>query len=453
MDSQRWNALNVLKGEIHDKCVYYEYIDQEDTSLADFIVDIIQMGKSSEEVSAELSAYQNLTQWMFARLEELNKPVVSTEIHHNESETNGHTEDNNMNSTTALEPITTTEEEAAASERRKARKNRMFTKALTGLGERQSSHQQHQQQDSSMYRTSTIQRPALNREQHGDHYYRHERGRPRSRSRSRSPIRQKERIVHREMKKDSIFSRLGKPSNESPNGSPSVFDRLGISKPETVNDESEVKRCKFWPSCDKGEYCPFFHPDTLCPDFPNCPKKANECMFIHPQTPQKKQRPITDSTLTEKAIPCRYFPHCNNDQCPYFHPPAVPSFYEPYPTFSPYPTYPSYPSAPKRVPVPCKNGEHCTRPDCHFLHPKDENPNEIICKFDGACTRPGCFYKHTAQSTVEFGKPHNKSLVVNHPTKSERGFAITDDNQVEKMTVGESADLIKQQPQDVEMDS
>ncbi|CAO3589756.1 unnamed protein product [Absidia cylindrospora] len=368
-------------------------------------------------------------------------------------------------------------------EKASARKNRMFSQALSGLGQRQQRHQSRDYQDihrSDQHMTSRDhydtqpdrrqhqqQRPHPDRRQQHRPDYR--RDHTRSRSRSRSPIRHSERTVHREYKDNTIFARLGNSSNgSSPTAEPktmSVFDRLGIKKPERVEtEESEQKRCKYWPTCDKGDDCVFVHPHTLCPDFPNCPKKATECLFIHPYTPKKPSHTATDSSLTEKAIPCRYFPHCNNDQCPYFHPPAIPSFYEspPYPAYQPY--QPPAQAAPtiKRIPVPCKNGEHCTRPGCHFLHPKDSNPAEIICKFDGACTRPGCFYKHTAQSGPGFGTSYNKSLVVNQssttvpaaPTKSQRGFAIADDSQVEKMQVGESADLIKpeQQQQDTDMD-
>ncbi|KAI8336714.1 hypothetical protein BC941DRAFT_461559 [Chlamydoabsidia padenii] len=484
MDSHLWA---VLKKEIHDKCVYYEYVGQADTSLSDFIVDIIQIGKSPDEVSSELRAYQYLTQWMFARIDELkNQGTVPSTT--------------NIPPTSSATPVSSTNEimmtdgdnATASMERRTTRKNRMFTQALSGLG--QPSHQQPRLQsrgfDSTMEQQSRTedhdrreghqrtdyssdrrhqQKSQPDRRQHHRVDLRH---RSRSRSRSRSPIRHKERTTQREYKGDTIFARLGKPSggsssSTSNSASPSVFDRLGIRKPEPDRSQPyKQQRCKYWPTCDQGDDCTYFHPDTLCPDFPNCPNKPSECMFIHPYTPKKpSHQPVTDNTLTERAIPCRYFPHCNNDQCPYFHPPAIPSFFEsqqqgpPYSTYQPY--QPPMPT-PKRIPVPCKNGENCTRPDCYFMHPKDGNPSEIICKFDGACTRPGCFYKHTTQTKpMPYGKTLNKSLVVNpssfagRTNKSERSFVIADDSQVEKMQLGESADLIKpaQQNQGQELDT
>jgi hypothetical protein len=63
---------------------------------------------------------------------------------------------------------------------------------------------------------------------------------------------------------------------------------------------------------------------------------------------------------------------------------------------------------------------------------------------------------------MPYGMAHNKSLVINQPGaigssgKSSREFAVADDSQVEKMQLGESADLIKpskpEQGQDTEMD-
>lgn len=70
----------------------------------------------------------------------------------------------------------------------------------------------------------------------------------------------------------------------------------------------------------------------------------------------------------------------------------------------------------------------------------------IQCKYDGVCTRPGCFYKHTKQNGPVTGNPgRHKSLVLNAQGKdsSQRQYSVAEDEVVERIIVGESADLIR----------
>lgn len=105
-------------------------------------------------------------------------------------------------------------------------------------------------------------------------------------------------------------------------------------------------------------------------DFPNCPKDASECLFIHPEVSSSQQQQRAPSVMTppaKKPFPCRFFPYCTNPVCPYIHPdpssmPAVTQQQQ------------QQQSTPTKVPIPCKNGENCKRPGCHFLHPGEENP-------------------------------------------------------------------------------
>jgi hypothetical protein len=103
----------------------------------------------------------------------------------------------------------------------------------------------------------------------------------RSRSRSRSPERRTfrserrrdQRDVRHEQRDDrrsgNIFSRIGNASRDEER--PSVFDRLGGSKPITVHqqthqsDNKNEERCKYWPSCKNGDDCIYVHPTTVCP--------------------------------------------------------------------------------------------------------------------------------------------------------------------------------------------
>lgn len=116
----------------------------------------------------------------------------------------------------------------------------------------------------------------------------------RSRSRSRSPERNKERVSFRDRKENDIHSRLGKKETSTSSSGNylllflyfmyncyscynlkrltniyiylfttilllllllsyiTVFDRLGIQKPESIDEKPPRKRCKYWPTCEKG---------------------------------------------------------------------------------------------------------------------------------------------------------------------------------------------------------
>lgn len=104
------------------------------------------------------------------------------------------------------------------------------------------------------------------------------------RSRSRSPSRQSnrydrsdrasrhERSSEQQSSSNDVFSRIGNVKSEE---RPSVFDRLGGSKASQIksqisNEEGEPRkevkreRCKYWPTCSKGNQCTFIHPTRVC---------------------------------------------------------------------------------------------------------------------------------------------------------------------------------------------
>ncbi|CAO3695592.1 unnamed protein product [Rhizopus stolonifer] len=267
----------------------------------------------------------------------------------------------------------------------------------------------------------------------------------RSRSRSRSPennshrvISREDRYIHEDGKSSSrIHPRVGGSSdNSSKDGRRSVFDRLGTvnSVPAQIEEDTKVQRCKYWPTCKNGEQCPYFHPSAVCPDFPKCPNQASECMFIHPETVKQPSVAALQQPTARLPYPCKFFPYCSNPVCPYIHPLPQQSYYMQ--------AQPSYPTN-QRVPIPCKNGNECTRPNCHFLHPKDENNYaETVCKYDGSCTRPNCFYKHTKENTMENTK--NKVLINKLENTNGRQFSVPEDQIEERIIVGESADMIRQ---------
>ncbi|KAI8060308.1 hypothetical protein BC940DRAFT_337682 [Gongronella butleri] len=448
MDDQQWIQL---KNDIQEKCVAYEYVEQHDTSLSDFIINFIKVGSSMDAVNEELLAMigddydQNITPWIFERMDELKNAQNG-----HDDVANGAVQPEQTDQPVEEQPVVQEQSEDARAEAQQAlrdshrrltanRQHRMFASAMGGLGQRPSipAHPQRQ----ARLRSRSRSPPA-----DPDRAYKHRR-------RSPSPTRHDQRDYRHEQPSSSIFSRLSDNADENERGS-SVFDRLGIQKPPaSAHDDNSpreqrftpTRRCKYWPACNQGDQCTFAHPTTLCPDFPNCPKKDNECLFLHPairpghmpQLAQQYQQPQSvprEPNGTERTIPCRFFPHCTNDNCPFFHPPV--------------PAAPAVPTGPKRIPIPCNFGDKCLRPDCYYLHPKDnDNPADVVCRFDGACSRPNCFYKHPIQGK-KMMQPHaapHRSLVINQQhQQSSRLAAVADDTQVEKMIVGESADLIKQ---------
>lgn len=62
--------------------------------------------------------------------------------------------------------------------------------------------------------------------------------------------------------------------------------------------KKKLIRCAFWPMCDKGEQCPYLHPNKPCTAFPNC-QFGQLCHYLHPS--------------------CRYDGFCTRADCPFTH--------------------------------------------------------------------------------------------------------------------------------------
>jgi hypothetical protein len=65
-----------------------------------------------------------------------------------------------------------------------------------------------------------------------------------------------------------------------------------------LSKNKKLIRCTFWPACDKGEQCPYLHPNKPCATFPNC-QFGQLCHFLHPS--------------------CRYDGYCTRLDCTYTH--------------------------------------------------------------------------------------------------------------------------------------
>jgi hypothetical protein len=123
---------------------------------------------------------------------------------------------------------------------------------------------------------------------------------------------------------------------------------------------------------------------TRLSDFPNCPKPADQCMFIHPATGETPK----PTGVVAGGIPCKFGIYCSNPACTFVHP-GRPLASETPCRFYPNCLNPACPykhgdgeasttadgtpvRATRKVPIPCRDGAECKRPGCHFIHPGEE---------------------------------------------------------------------------------
>lgn len=122
------------------------------------------------------------------------------------------------------------------------------------------------------------------------------------------------------------------------------------------------ERCKYWPNCNAGVTCSFYHPTKQCRTFPNC-RFGQECLYIHPV--------------------CKYIPNCTRPGCPFAHP-VVPTP----------PPRPIFPTAPQQAQMPrCKYGFNCKNLMCKFQHNRPEP-----CRFGTNCLSNNCPYTHPSDA-------------------------------------------------------
>ncbi|XP_077535044.1 nuclear polyadenosine RNA-binding 2 isoform X3 [Haemaphysalis longicornis] len=144
-----------------------------------------------------------------------------------------------------------------------------------------------------------------------------------------------------------------------------------------------LEKCRYWPACKNGDRCPFHHPSVPCKAFPKC-KFGDRCLFIHPN--------------------CKYDAFCKRKDCPFTHASRR--------TFAPGPPPP--PTALSSPPVQqCKFFPHCTNLKCPFFHPKP-------CKFGAKCQSATCPYTHPDTSVP----PPNKLKWTAATVKKAPGAAV-----------------------------
>lgn len=127
---------------------------------------------------------------------------------------------------------------------------------------------------------------------------------------------------------------------------------------EARDSEKETsERCKYWPSCNAGEDCSYYHPTKPCRAFPNC-RFGKKCLYIHP--------------------PCKFNPNCIRPGCPFAHPLSNVRRQPP-----------SFKTAQQPLAPRCKYGSNCMNQMCKFSHQRSEP-----CRFGANCLLDTCPYTH-----------------------------------------------------------
>ncbi|KAG0373470.1 hypothetical protein BGX24_011669 [Mortierella sp. AD032] len=201
-------------------------------------------------------------------------------------------------------------------------------------------------------------------------------------------------------------------------------------------ESAGIMRCRFWPNCAQGENCQFWHPKALCADYPNCPKTADTCLYVHPlaeptaeqvaaaarqalmqsmrNNPNNPGAPALNALQMPFALgnqrpdDCKFGARCTRPDCKFRHPEGTASSQPPQFSHQPAQTQ-------QQQQQPCRFYPHCTKPNCPFFHPSTSdataqgssmeiaetaegqetlNRLPMPCRFGDQCTRPGCHFTH-----------------------------------------------------------
>ncbi|BFZ16054.1 hypothetical protein BsWGS_19094 [Bradybaena similaris] len=156
----------------------------------------------------------------------------------------------------------------------------------------------------------------------------------------------------------------------------SAEDMLVEKDGSSTHQVQKLERCKFWPACSAGASCGYYHPTTHCKMFPSC-RFADKCLFIHPN--------------------CRFDSRCTRPDCPYTHSSRRQSAcHNGAPIIIPKSHFmlPPVPRTPHNLGLTysgsqpaCRYFPNCENRDCPFLHPK-------LCRFGLACKNHSCSFFH-----------------------------------------------------------
>ncbi|CAH1389804.1 unnamed protein product [Nezara viridula] len=144
-----------------------------------------------------------------------------------------------------------------------------------------------------------------------------------------------------------------------------VNENVYVSADSKTDENGKVIKCKFWPSCEAGNDCRFYHPKEYCRTLPNC-KFGQKCLYYHP--------------------PCKFADKCLNVTCPYTHTPVAA------PTIKAK-IWAKVPLAPSNGQI-CMYYPNCKKPFCPYQHSYSA-ATSIPCKFGINCTKGTCEFDHT----------------------------------------------------------
>lgn len=226
-------------------------------------------------------------------------------------------------------------------------------------------------------------------------------------------------------------------------------------------------RCKVFPRCPLGKTCPHAHPTKVCNDYPNCPKPAGTCEYLHPNQDEDLMREIErtrDEFQQRKAailaarskpirtgiVLCKFGHLCTNPMCPFGHPTPAnedakvidlvwcpdnlnctdPNCKRAHSSISKIKQVQpmgkakniatsgeSYCSKPMGKPIEksleqCKFGAHCTNKRCKYRHAR----SHIMCREGANCTRIDCLFGHPINEDCKFGVAcRNAYCLFRHP--------------------------------------
>lgn len=158
------------------------------------------------------------------------------------------------------------------------------------------------------------------------------------------------------------------------------------------------ERCKFYPSCGKGERCEYVHPSSPCKTFPNC-KFGDSCLYLHPKckfdlTCSRQSCNYTHTAVSSAAPPlckCSLASQLRSSPGPF----EFDIFLYSFTTASHVVPVTNYKKlVPSSLPALCRFYPNCSNTLCEFYHPKP-------CKFGKGCTnKVECNFYHFDLSSL-----------------------------------------------------